>query len=383
MPFVTRDSVRLYYRLAGRPDAPPLVLSHCLGLDHGLWDEQVEALRPHFRILTYDSRGHGASDAPAGDYTLEALGQDALALADAVGFSRFAFCGLSLGGVVGQWLALNAPDRLTHVVLASTTPRLTEPQGMETRRTTVLEEGMAPVVDLALSRCFSPAVMAANPPRVAWARHTLQETPAVGYAGCCAVLRDIDTTAALSLIRTPTMVLAAERDISMPWEQHAAVLAREIPGATLVRLPAAHVSNIERPRSFTAALLRFLEPVEPGSLERGAAVRRAVLGDAHVDRAQAAATDLTRAFQELITRVAWGTIWTRAGLDHRTRRLLVLAITAALGRWEEFRLHVRTGLAHELEPADLEEVLLQTAVYAGVPAANEGFRIAAEEVGGA
>jgi 3-oxoadipate enol-lactonase / 4-carboxymuconolactone decarboxylase len=380
MPFTTRDNVRLYYRLEGRAGAPPLVLAHCLGLDHGMWDEQVEALRPHFRLLTYDSRGHGASDAPAGDYTLDELGRDALAVADAAGVAEFAFCGLSLGGMVGQWLGIHARERLTHLVLASTTPRLTEPQGMETRRTTVLAEGMAPVVDLALSRCFSPDLIAAAPPRVAWARHTMERTSPIGYAGCCAVLRDLDTTKTLAGISTPTLVLAAERDVSMPWEQHAAVLARDIPGASLVRLPAAHVANIERPRTFTAALLRFLLPAEPVSLERATAVRRSVLGDAHVDRAAANATDLTRAFQELITRFAWGTIWTRPGLDHRTRRLLVLAITAALGRWEEFRLHVRTGLAHELEPADLEEALLQTAVYAGVPAANEGFRIAAEEV---
>lgn len=380
MPFTRRDNLRLYYRLEGRDGAPPLVLAHCLGLDHGMWDEQVEALRPHFRIVTYDSRGHGASDAPGGDYTLEDVGRDALAVADAAGFARFAFCGLSLGGMVGQWLAVHAPERLTHLVLASTTSRLTEPQGMETRRRTVLAEGMAAVVDIALGRCFTPALLAAAPPRIAWARHTMVATEPAGYAGCCAVLRDLDTTATLARIATPTLVLAAERDLSMPWEQHAAVLARAIPGARIERLPAAHVANIERPRTFTAALLRFLLPAQPVSAERGTAVRRAVLGDAHVDRAMANLTDLTREFQAFVARVPWGTIWTRPGLDYRIRRLLVLVITAALGRTEEFRLHVRTGLAHELEPADVEEALLQTAVYAGVPAANEAFRIAAEEI---
>ena len=110
------------------------------------------------------------------------------------------------------------------------------------------------------------------------------------------------------------------------------------------------------------------------------AVRRSVLGDAHVDNALAAATELTQDFQELITRFAWGAVWARPGLDRRTRRLLVLATTAAMGRWEEFRLHVRTGLAHELESSDLKEVLLQTALYAGVPAANTAFAIANEEI---
>ena len=118
-------------------------------------------------------------------------------------------------------------------------------------------------------------------------------------------------------------------------------------------------------------------PEDP--LQAGFAVRRSVLGDAHVDRSIAAATEFTRDFQEMITRYAWGTVWTRPGLDPRVRRLLVLAMTASLGRWEEFRLHVRTGLAGELEMADLKEVLLQVAIYAGVPAANTGFHIAAAE----
>jgi 3-oxoadipate enol-lactonase/4-carboxymuconolactone decarboxylase len=159
----------------------------------------------------------------------------------------------------------------------------------------------------------------------------------------------------------------------MPWNGHADVLVRGIPGARGVRLNAGHLSNLERPRGFTAALLEFLRPPAPSTLDAGVAVRRQVLGDEHVDQAIAGTTDFTRGFQELITRHAWGTIWTRPGLDRRTRRLLVLATTAALGRLDEFRLHVRTGLDRELELADLEEVLLQTAVYAGVPAANAAF----------
>jgi 3-oxoadipate enol-lactonase/4-carboxymuconolactone decarboxylase len=157
------------------------------------------------------------------------------------------------------------------------------------------------------------------------------------------------------------------------------VLARSIAGARAVRLQAAHLSNLERPRSFSAAVLDFLLPPADGSVAGGMPIRRAVLGDGHVDASMASATDLTRDFQELVTRFAWGTIWARPGLDQRTRRLLVLTTTAALGRWEEFRLHLRTGLAHELEWCDVKEILLQLAVYAGVPAANTAFQIAAEE----
>jgi 3-oxoadipate enol-lactonase/4-carboxymuconolactone decarboxylase len=193
----------------------------------------------------------------------------------------------------------------------------------------------------------------------------------------------MDHSALLAKIRVPTLVISGDLDVGMPWDGHAAILAQGISGARVVRLPAAHISNLECPRSFSSALLGCLVPATaPGSTDAGMSVRRAVLGDAWVDRAISRTTDFTRDFQELITAYAWGTIWTRPGLDHRTRRLLVLTATAALGRWEEFRLHVRTGLAHELEPCDLREVLLQLAVYAGVPAANAAFHIASEVLDG-
>jgi 3-oxoadipate enol-lactonase/4-carboxymuconolactone decarboxylase len=157
-------------------------------------------------------------------------------------------------------------------------------------------------------------------------------------------------------------------------------LAASIPGAKAVGFPTAHLSNIEAPRSFSAALLEFLQVGSGDPLEIGFAMRRQVLGDAHVDRSVANTTDFNRDFQEMITRYAWGTVWTRPLLDQRTRRMLAMTAIAALGRWEEFRMHIRTGLAHELEPCDLKELLMQIAIYAGVPAANTGFHIAIEEL---
>jgi 3-oxoadipate enol-lactonase / 4-carboxymuconolactone decarboxylase len=381
MPLLTIGPASCYYRCEGAAERPVLVFSHSLGLDHGMWDAQTADLLPYFRVLRYDIRGHGASSAPAGDYSIAELGGDVLALADACDVQRFAFCGLSLGGMIGQWLAAHAPERVTHLVLANTSARLTDPQPMEARRRAVLEGGMSAVEDLVMGRFFSPAVLASSSPDVATARRTLMSTSPVGYAGCCAAIRDMDHTAILSKIHAPTLVISGDLDVGMPWDGHAALLVRAIEGARAIRIPAAHISNLERPRSFSAALLDFLVPRPAEIRDAGLGVRRAVLGDEHVDRAIAGATEFTRDFQELITGYAWGSIWTRPGLDRRTRRLLVLTVTAALGRWEEFRLHVRTGLAHELEPCDLQEVLLQVAVYAGVPAANAAFHIAAEILG--
>jgi 3-oxoadipate enol-lactonase/4-carboxymuconolactone decarboxylase len=378
MPVVTIAGQRCYYRFDGADASPVLVLSHSLGLDHAMWDEQVADLQPHLRLLRYDTRGHGSSSAPSGDYDLASLAQDVLALADALQIDRFAFCGLSLGGMIGQWLGVHAPDRVTGLVLANTSPR-PDADLMEQRRRAVLDKGIAAIGDAAMARFFSPEPLRRNLPRVAWARRTLLATSAQGYAGCCAAIRDWDGRSTLHEIRPPTLIIAGDRDVPMPWDSHSAILARDIAGARVVRLPAAHLSNIEQPRSFSAAVAEFLVlPADPDV--DGLAIRRLVLGDAHVHRAIAATTDFTRDFQQMITRYAWGTVWTRPGLDIRTRRLLVLATTAALGRWEEFRLHVRAGLANELEPADLKEVLLQVAIYAGVPAANTAFHIATEEM---
>jgi 3-oxoadipate enol-lactonase/4-carboxymuconolactone decarboxylase len=244
----------------------------------------------------------------------------------------------------------------------------------------VLEQGMAAVEPTAMGRFFSPPFLAANGAAVTWARRVLLGTHPAGYAGCCAAIRETDMRSDLSRIAVRTLVICGDGDVGMPWAGHSQILADTIPDADAVRLPTAHISNLEAPRSFTAALQRFLMPPAEDTLAAGFAIRRSILGDAHVDRAVASATPFTAAFQELITRYAWGTIWTRPGLDPRTRRLLVLAMMAATGRWEEFRLHVRTGLAHGLEACDLEEVLLQVAVYAGVPAANRAFHIASEEL---
>ena len=378
MPLITGGGTTTFYRLSGHDDRPVLILSHSLGQDHGMWDAQAADLSEHFRVLRYDIRGHGASGVSEGDYRINQLGHDVLALVDALGIDKFAFCGLSLGGMIGQWLAVHASDRVTAAILANTSAH-PDAQKMEGRRRTVLAGGMRPVVDEVMGRFFSARLLAANGPAVAESRRTLLATDPAGYAGCCAAIRDMDLRQDLAAVHCPVLVVDGTLDVSLPWSGHGEFLARNIAGADVVHLAAAHLSNLERPRSFTAALLRFLAPAAAAAPEAGTRMRRAVLGDAHVDRAIESTTEVTRDFQDLITRYAWGAIWTRPGLDIRTRRLLVLAITAAEGRWEEFRLHVRTGLPRELEWCDIEEVLLQTAIYAGVPAANTGFHLAAAE----
>ena len=382
MPFVTSNGSRHYYRLEGVGGRPILILSHSIGTDHGMWEPQMPALLRHFQVLRYDTRGHGASDAPSGEYSVEQLGRDALAIADQLGIVRFAWCGLSMGGAIGQWIALHAPERLSHLVLANTSARFGDRASWENRIKAVREGGMAAIVNLALQRFFAEKTVQTPNAYVSCIRATLVGTNPEGYIGCCAALRDFDNSNQLSKITVPTLVIVGDHDVSTPWAGNGEGLTRGIANAKSVRLAAAHLSNLEQPNSFTVAVLDFLRSDQRDTITKGFEIRRRVLGDAHVDQSIAGTTGFTREFQDLITRYAWGEIWNRPLLDDRTRRMIVLALMAATGRWEEFRMHLNAGLSHELEVCDVKEVLLLVALYAGLPAANTAFHYAQQRVEG-
>lgn len=253
---ITGDGCRIAYRIEGRADAPVLLLSNSLGTTMAMWEPQMAAFTGRFRVLRYDSRGHGRSDAPAGSYSIDRLGRDAIELLDALGIGRVTFCGLSKGGMIGQWLGWRAPERLDRLILANTSAYMGPPEGWDARIRAVAAGGMAAMTGPVLQRWFRPAFLAAAPEAVAPVRAMLLATPPHGYAGCCAAIRDMDQRPVLPLVATPTLVIAGNADPATPIE-HAEQLARGIAGARLVSLDAAHLSNVEQPAGFAGAVLDF------------------------------------------------------------------------------------------------------------------------------
>ncbi|HLZ00465.1 MAG TPA: alpha/beta fold hydrolase, partial [Candidatus Angelobacter sp.] len=222
-----------------------------------MWSQQMPDLLKSFQVLRYDTRGHGASDVPAGDYTIAQLGRDVLGMADALGIRTFSFCGISMGGAIGQWLAVQAPERVNSLVLANSSAQFSS-ETLESRRRTVLAGGMQAVAEPVLQRFFSPERLAERDPYIESIRSVVLGTDPAGYAGCCAALRDMNHTPLLAQIHAPTLVIAGDRDFSTPWDGHCDILARNISGAKAIHMPTAHLSNLEQPRTFTAAVLDFL-----------------------------------------------------------------------------------------------------------------------------
>ncbi|MCG8442801.1 MAG: 3-oxoadipate enol-lactonase [Caulobacterales bacterium] len=253
----TDDGVRLHYRVQGPPDGPPLLLSHALGLTHEMWEPQTPALCERWRVVRYDSRGHGRSDAPAGPYALERLGRDALAVMDAVGLSRSAFCGLSLGGMVGLWLAAHAPERVERLVASNTAAHAPPPERWNERIDAIGAHGMAEIVEGVLHAWFTPGFRERAAGEVERVRQMLLATSVEGYAATCAAVRDMDLRPALARITAPTLVIVGAHDPSTPPAAGRAIAAA-VPGAAERELASAHMSNVEAARAFTDAVTGFL-----------------------------------------------------------------------------------------------------------------------------
>jgi 3-oxoadipate enol-lactonase len=267
--FTTGDGCRIAYRLDGPEHLPVLMLSNSIATDHRMWDGQVEDLARSFRVLRYDTRGHGGSDAPAGAYSADRLGRDVVELLDGLGVGPVHFCGLSLGGMIGQWLAIRAPERLRRLVLSNTAAHL-EPAAYfdDLVARTLASHDLEATADMFMGNWFPAEMVDTQPQTIAAFRAMVLGTSKIGLAGCFAAVRDLDLRRSLPVITTPTLVIGGEDD-TVTLASHSQEIAEAIPGAELLMLPGVHMLNVERPETFVPAVTGFLleSQCQPRSLD--------------------------------------------------------------------------------------------------------------------
>jgi 3-oxoadipate enol-lactonase len=257
MAFVEKNGDKIHYSLSGAASAAVVVLSNSLGANFSMWDPQAAALEKKYRVLRYDTRGHGQSSVTPGPYSIEQLARDVLALLDALNIARANFCGLSMGGTIGMWLGLNAPTRMEKLVLCNTGAKIGSDKGWNSRIEAVRKDGLKAVASGVIERWFTPEFRARSPQVWESALRMLEAAPPQGYAACCEAIRDYDARDKISAIRAPALVIAGSKDSATP-PADGRFIAEQISGARYVELEAAHLSNIEAPERFTAELIQFL-----------------------------------------------------------------------------------------------------------------------------
>lgn len=376
--------------LGGDESLPLVVLGPSLGTSaETLWGAVADRLAGDFHLVGWDLPGHGRNTAsPAAAFGMSELAAAVIDLVDRVIGPEETFCyaGDSIGGAVGQQLLLDAPDRVRSAALICTSARFGEPQGWHDRADLVRRSGTPVMVEGSAKRWFPEGFVEQHPRVAAPLLHALQDADRAGYAGACEALAAFDARDRLSEITTPVLVIAGADDVAAPPDE-ARRISSAVRGSRLVVLDGVgHLAPAEVPQQVADSLREhFTLPGRPATLAEthaaGMTVRRQVLGDDHVDRAEAGKTDFTTRFQDLITRYAWGEIWTRPGLDRRSRSMITLTALIARGHHEEFAMHVRAALRNGLTQDEIEEVILQSAIYCGVPDANTAFRIAQQQLG--
>ncbi|KOV99545.1 3-oxoadipate enol-lactonase [Streptomyces sp. NRRL B-1140] len=419
----------MQYRFDGPEEAPVLILGPSLGTTWHMWDRQIPELTKHWRVFRFDLPGHGGAPAyPAG--SVGDITTRLLATLEGLGVQRFGYAGCALGGAVGIELALRHPERLASLALIAASPRFGTADEFRQRGVIVRTNGLDPIARTAPERWFTGGFAAAQPAITEWAVQMVRTTDPGCYIASCEALASFDVRPELGRVGVPTLVLVGSDDqVTGPAE--ARTLVAGIPDARLAVVPgASHLVPVEQPAAVTDLLVRHfstawqpafefstgqtalpqaaLKPVlstappqppqsgpvaeiapvavppqvqgRPDPYDAGIKVRREVLGDAHVDRALAEADEFSGDFQELVTRYAWGEIWDRPGLDRRTRSCVTLTALVAGGHLDELAFHTRAALRNGLTPGEIKEVLLQAAVYCGVPAANSAFKVAQQVI---
>jgi 3-oxoadipate enol-lactonase / 4-carboxymuconolactone decarboxylase len=374
---LTKSSTKMNYKLEGTPNSPVLIFSNSLGSETMMWDELIPYLLPFFRILRYDTRGHGNNqnqDSQAG-FTIADLGQDVIDLMDKLNIDKANFCGLSMGGLIGQWLGINHPNRFKKIVLSNTAAKIGHAETWNARIETINNQGLESIIEGTMERWFTEKFRAENPQRVAETKAMFLRSDLAGYSACCGAIREADFINELNKMDVETLVITGDEDAVTNIEQ-AEFLAKNIPNASTKILHARHLAATELPKEYAHVLIDFFVGNEISV--KGMHVRRTVLGDAHVDKANSKINSLNIDFQEFITKYAWGETWTRPNLSKHNRSLITLSMLIALNRPAEFKMHIKAAINNGVSVDEIKEVIMQSAIYCGLPAANDALHMAEE-----
>jgi 3-oxoadipate enol-lactonase/4-carboxymuconolactone decarboxylase len=372
-------------QLGGDQALPLLVLGPSLGTSvHALWDEAAQRLSSTFHVVGWDLPGHGEANPATDAFTMVELAEGVLTLVDKVLVERgepggrFAYAGVSAGGAVGLELLVDQPGRITAATLLCTGAVIGSPESWSARAELVRSSGTPVMVESSRQRWFAPGFIERQPAAAGRLLNSLRGADAASYAWVCEALAGFDIRDRQGAIATPVLAVAGASDAVTPVPSLQEIADGVSRGRLVVITDTAHLVAAEAPAEVARLVgahtqsSRTVGEIRAAGME----VRRAVLGAAHVDRATAGASDFTRDFQDLIAQYAWGSIWTRPGLDRRSRSLITLTALVARGHHEELALHLRAARANGLTVDEIKELLLQTAIYCGVPDANTAFRIA-------
>jgi 3-oxoadipate enol-lactonase / 4-carboxymuconolactone decarboxylase len=379
-------------QLSNPSAGPLLLLGNSIGTSGtALWSASAAFLGERFHVVAWDLPGHGRNTDPVSDgFSMAELAAGVMAFADRVltdrgePGGRLYYAGDSLGGVVGLQALLDAPDRILAAVLLCTGAKIGDAAGWWERAARVRASGTTVLVNQSVERWFAPGFLEREPQVASQLLDSLRAADAEAYALACEALADFDVRTRLREIAVPVLAVAGAEDFATSADLLAEIAHGVQRGTLQVLDGVAHLAPAEVPQEVAKLIMKHFDAEDLGRdrYAAGMRVRRAVLGDDHVDRATAATTDFTRDFQQLITEYAWGTIWTRPGLDRRSRSMITLTALVARGHHEELAMHVRAARRNGLSVDEIKEVLLQTAIYCGVPDANTAFRIAQAALAG-
>jgi 3-oxoadipate enol-lactonase/4-carboxymuconolactone decarboxylase len=369
------------------PGRPLLVLGPALGTSAvSLWGEAGALLAGGFDVLAWDLPGHGGSPAATEPFTVGELAAGVLSLVDEVLAARgetvgsFHIAGDSLGGAVGLQLLLDQPARVRSATLLCTGAKILTVESWSERAELVRVNGTGPLVETAVGRWFGPGFADRRPDVVDGLLTALADADPSSYVWACQALAGYDVRHRLAEIDGPVLAVAGTHDISTPAPSLQEIVDGVSNGRIVVLDGVGHLAPAEAPADVAQLITQHAARPDPQTAEgiraAGLAVRRDVLGAAYVDRARAGTTDFTRDFQDLITQYAWGTIWTRPGLDRRSRSMIAITALVAGGHHEELALHIRAARTNGLTDEEIKETLLQSAIYCSVPSANTAFRVA-------